>query len=221
MKRTNSSARWLNEHFNDNYVKLAQKEGYRSRAAYKLLELQEKDKLIRPGMVIVDLGASPGGWSMAAYKCLKGQGKIFALDILPMDALEGVLFIQGDFNEESVLAELLSHIDNRPIDLVMSDMAPNMSGTKDIDQPKAMQLTEQALDFAQQALKPGGSLVVKAFHGEGFEEFLKSMRSSFTSVKIRKPKASRPRSNEVYLVGQGFKRDCLQSTSPYRIVNSP
>ncbi|MDF3054753.1 MAG: rRNA ((2552)-2-O)-methyltransferase [Gammaproteobacteria bacterium] len=205
MKRTNSSARWLREHFNDDYVKRAQKEGYRSRAAYKLLELQERDKLIKPGMAIVDLGASPGGWSIAAYKSLKGQGKIFALDLLPMDALEGVVFIQGDFNEDSVLVELMAQIDNRPIDLVMSDMAPNMSGTKEIDQPKAMALTEQALDFAKQVLKPNGSFLVKAFHGEGFDAFLKDMRSSFTSVKIRKPKASRPRSNEVYLVGQGFR----------------
>jgi 23S rRNA (uridine2552-2'-O)-methyltransferase len=207
MKRTNSSARWLQEHFNDNYVKLAQKEGYRSRAAYKLLELQEKDKLIKPGMTIVDLGASPGGWSMAAYKSLKGQGKIFALDILPMDALEGVQFIQGDFTDKAVLNKLLALINHQPIDVVLSDMAPNMSGMRGIDQPRAMYLTELALDFAQKTLKPTGSFAVKAFHGEGFEPFLKCMRSSFSSVKIRKPKASRPRSTEVYLVGQGFKHN--------------
>ncbi len=206
MKRTNSSARWLNEHFNDMYVKRAQQAGYRSRAAFKLLEIQEKDRLLRPGMNVIDLGAAPGGWSIVAKKLVGETGRVFALDILPIQAIFGVEFIQGDFNTDEVLNQLLSCIDNCPIDLVMSDMAPNTSGISSVDQSRAMQLAEQALDFAKRALKPNGTFIVKVFQGEGWQEFLQQMRAYFLQVKIRKPKASRPRSNEVYVVGFSFHR---------------
>lgn len=204
MKRSNSSARWLNEHFNDMYVKRAQQAGYRSRAAFKLLEIQEKDRLFRPGMNVVDLGAAPGGWSIVAKKLVGDTGRVFALDILPIQAVFGVEFIQGDFNSDETLDQLLRCIDNCPIDLVMSDMAPNISGINSVDQSRAMQLAEQALDFAKRALKPKGTLIVKVFQGEGWQEFLQQMRSCFLQVKIRKPKASRSRSNEVYVVGFSF-----------------
>ena len=203
MKRSNSSARWLNEHFNDMYVKRAQQAGYRSRAAFKLLEIQEKDHLLRPGMNVVDLGAAPGGWSIVAKKLVGEAGKVFALDILPIQPVFGVEFIQGDFNSEEILDQLLRCIDNCPIDLVMSDMAPNISGINSVDQSRAMQLADQALDFAKRALKPKGVFVVKVFQGEGWQEFLQQMRACFSQVKIRKPKASRSRSNEVYVVGFG------------------
>ncbi|HVV68705.1 MAG TPA: 23S rRNA (uridine(2552)-2'-O)-methyltransferase RlmE [Gammaproteobacteria bacterium] len=206
MRRTNSSARWLDEHFNDPYVKRAQKAGYRSRAAFKLLEIQERDKLLRSGMTIIDLGAAPGGWAAVAKQLVGEGGRVIALDILPMPALAGVEFIQGDFNEEAVEARLLTHIDNCPVDLVMSDMAPNMSGIGDVDQSRSMLLAEQALAFAEKVLKPGGCLLVKVFQGAGFDEFLRDMRVGFSQVKIRKPKASRARSNEIYLLGFGYKR---------------
>lgn len=205
MKRTNSSARWLDEHHRDFYVKQAKKIGYRSRAAFKLLEIDEKDRLLKPGMVVVDLGAAPGGWSQVASQKVGERGRVFALDVLPMDPVPGVDFLQGDFNEESVAADLLKRIDNASIDLVLSDMAPNMSGMAAIDQPRSFQLSEQALEFAQQVLKPGGNFLVKVFQGEGFDPFLKRLRAVFTKVTVRKPNASRGRSHEVYLVGTGCK----------------
>ncbi len=205
MPRSNSSARWLNEHFNDPYVKRAQQAGYRSRAAFKLLEIQEKDKLLQPGMQVVDLGAAPGSWSAVATKLVGVKGRVFALDLLPMDSLAGVEFIQADFNEEQTVQELLRYIDNSPINLVMSDMAPNISGIAAVDQPRSMYLAEQALMFATQVLKPGGSFIVKVFQGVGFDSFMQGMRVCFTQVKVRKPKASRSRSKEVYLVGGGFR----------------
>jgi 23S rRNA (uridine2552-2'-O)-methyltransferase len=205
MPRSNSSARWLNEHFNDPYVKRAQQAGYRSRAAFKLLEIQEKDKLLHGGMTVVDLGAAPGGWSGVAKKIVGAKGRVLALDILPMDPLTGVEFLQADFNNEQSVQQLLQYIDNCPVDLVMSDMAPNISGITAIDQPRSINLAEQALIFSERVLKPGGHFLVKAFQGAGFEQFYQDMRGSFSTIKIRKPKASRSRSNEVYLLGLGYK----------------
>ncbi len=207
MKRSNSSARWLCEHANDFYVKQAKQLGYRSRAAFKLLEIVEKDKqLLQPGMQVVDLGATPGSWAMAAKKRLGEKGRVIAVDILPMEPVTGVEFIQGDFSEEQTLSQLLTCIDNCPIDLVMSDMAPNMSGVGAIDQPRSMHLAELALALAIQVLKPGGHFLVKVFQGCGSDEFLKELRKFFSHVKIRKPKASRSRSNEIYFVGMGFNQ---------------
>lgn len=206
MKRTSSSSRWLNEHFNDVYVKRAQKEGYRSRAAFKLIEIQEKIQLLRPGMIVVDLGASPGGWSEVAKRILAGKGKIIALDLLEMPPISGVEFIQGDFTEDEILQQLFHRIDNQAIDLVMSDMAPNMSGINQVDQARSMYLAELSLDFAKQVLRHNGNFLVKVFQGEGFDPFLRDMRQAFTKVKIEKPKASRSRSNEIYLLGMGFKK---------------
>lgn len=205
MPRSKSSKRWLKEHFDDPYVKLAQKEGYRSRAVYKLLEIQERDKLLSVGMVVVDLGAAPGGWSELAKRLVGAQGKVFALDILPMDPIPGVEFVQGDFSQNEVFEKLLQLIDKRGVDLVTSDISPNISGIKDVDQSRAMMLAELALDFARQVLKKGGSILVKLFQGEGFDSFIKEVRQSFAQVVIRKPKASRPRSKEVYLLAKGFK----------------
>lgn len=205
MKRTNSSARWINEHVNDYYVKQAKKTGYRSRAAFKLLEIDKKDQLLKSGMTVIDLGASPGGWSQVASHKVGSQGKVFAVDILAMDALAQVEFLQGDFNDDIVVAELLKRIDNRLVDLVMSDMAPNISGIAAIDQPRAFGLSEQALAFAQQVLKPDGNFLVKVFQGQGFDAFLRTLRTSFKKVYIRKPNASRDRSQEVYLVGIGYQ----------------
>jgi 23S rRNA (uridine2552-2'-O)-methyltransferase len=200
VKRTNSSARWLNEHFNDHYVKQAKKEGYRSRAAFKLLEIHAKDHLLKPNMTVIDLGAAPGGWSLIAKQKVGERGQVFALDILPMAPLAGVDFLQGDFNEEAVIEELLKRVDNHPIDLVMSDMSPNISGIAAIDQPRAFQLNEQALELARQALRPGGNFLIKVFQGQGFDAFLKDVRAYFSKVHIRKPKSSRDRSHEMYLV---------------------
>jgi 23S rRNA (uridine2552-2'-O)-methyltransferase len=205
MRRSKSSQHWLKEHFDDPYVKLAQKEGYRSRAAYKLLEIQEKDRLLKPGMVVVDLGAAPGSWSEVASRIVGPKGKIFALDMLAMEPLPHVEFIQGDFTNPNVYEKLLQRIDNRRVDLVISDIAPNMSGMNVVDQPRAMYLAELGIDFAKQALKTGGSFLVKVFQGEGFDDFLKMLRHNFTKVYVRKPKASRARSNEVYLLARGFK----------------
>ncbi len=205
MARSKSSHRWLREHFNDRYVKDSQKDGYRSRASYKLLEINERDKLIRPGMVVVDLGAAPGGWSQITARLVGLKGMVLASDILPMDALEDVTFIQGDFTEQSVFDQLVAALDGRAVDVVISDMAPNMSGITDVDQPKSMFLVELALDMARQVLKPGGSFICKAFHGEGFDEWMKSCRDHFKQVMTRKPDASRARSREVYLVGKNFK----------------
>lgn len=193
------------EHLNDPYVKLAQKEGYRARAAYKLMEIDDKDKLIKPGMTVVDLGSAPGSWSQVAVQRLKGHGKVIALDILDMQPIGAVTFIQGDFREESVLRVLEEKINNTPVDLVIADMAPNISGVKDVDQAGAAYLTELALDFSKDWLKPGGNFLVKVFIGAGFEEILQNMRQMFDKVVTRKPKASRDRSSEVYLLGLGRK----------------
>ncbi len=195
----------MDEHFNDHYVMKAKEEGYRSRACYKLMELDDKDKLIKPGMTVVDLGSAPGGWSQVAAKRVGDHGLVVASDILPMDGIAGVTFLQGDFTEESVFDELMTIIGKRPVDLVISDMAPNMSGMSAVDQPGSMYLVELALDMARQVLKPGGNYAAKVFQGEGFDEYLKDMRSSFQKVVTRKPESSRARSREVYLVAKGFK----------------
>ncbi|MFQ6370098.1 23S rRNA (uridine(2552)-2'-O)-methyltransferase RlmE [Shewanella sp. YIC-542] len=204
-KRSASSTRWMQEHFDDHYVKLAQKHGLRSRAAFKLEELQQKDQLIKPGMTVVDLGAAPGGWSQVAVKLVGEQGKLVACDILPMDPIVGVDFLQGDFREESVLATLLQMVGDAKVDVVLSDMAPNMSGADAVDQPRAMYLVELALDMCHQVLAPGGSFAVKVFQGEGFDAYMKAVRQAFTTVKTRKPESSRARSREVYLVATGYK----------------
>ncbi len=205
MKRSKSSSRWLNEHVNDPYVKRAQKDGLRSRASYKLMELNEKDKLIRPGMLIMDLGSAPGGWSQVAGKLVGEKGRVLATDILPMDGLDNVDFIQGDFTSDAVFQQLLDKLDGRQPDLIISDIAPNISGVAAADQAASMYLVELTLDMVRQVLKPGGNYAVKVFQGEGSEAFLKDVRSSFEKVMIRKPEASRPRSREVYLVAKGFK----------------
>jgi 23S rRNA (uridine2552-2'-O)-methyltransferase len=205
MARSKSSNDWMDEHFNDHYVMKAKEEGYRSRACYKLMEIDDKDKLIKPGMTIVDLGSAPGSWSQVAVNRAGDHGLVVASDILSMDGIAGVTFLQGDFTEETVFDELMTIIGNRQVDLVISDMAPNMSGMSAVDQPSAMYLVELALDMARQVLKPGGNYVAKVFHGEGFDEYLKDMRSSFLKVVTRKPESSRARSREVYLVAKGFK----------------
>ncbi|WP_411727351.1 23S rRNA (uridine(2552)-2'-O)-methyltransferase RlmE [Methyloglobulus sp.] len=205
MSRTKSSARWMQEHFDDEYVKLAQAQGYRSRAVFKLKEIQEKDKFIKPGMNVVDLGAAPGGWSQFVRPILGKKSKLIALDILPMEPIEGVTFIQGDFREAAVLDTLTVALDAAPVDIVLSDTAPNMSGSKGIDQPNAMYLAELALDTAKTVLVKGGAFLVKVFQGEGFEAFYRDVQDHFEKVVIRKPKASRPRSNEVYILARGFK----------------
>ncbi|EAT13181.1 23S rRNA (uridine(2552)-2'-O)-methyltransferase RlmE [Bermanella marisrubri] len=205
MARSKSSKQWLNEHVNDVYVKRAQNDGYRSRASYKLLELIEKDKLVRPGMVTMDLGSAPGGWSQVLAPIVGDKGRVIASDILPMDAMAGVDFIQGDFTEDEVFDEIMAKLDNAPVDLVVSDMAPNISGVNAADQASSMYLVELALDMARQVLKQNGSFVAKVFQGAGYEEYLKDVRSSFNKVLIRKPDASRPRSREVYVVAKGFK----------------
>jgi 23S rRNA (uridine2552-2'-O)-methyltransferase len=205
LKVTRTSKAWMQEHLNDEFVKRAQKEGYRARAAYKLIEIDDKDKLIKPGMTIVDLGSTPGSWSQVAVQRLKGQGKVIALDILDMTGIAGVTFIQGDFREEAVLKQLQEAINNKPVDLVIADMAPNISGVKDVDQAGAAYLTELALDFCVQWLKPNGNFLVKVFIGAGFDELVKTMRGHFDKVVTRKPKASRDRSSEVYLLGLSKK----------------
>lgn len=205
MAKSKSSNRWLDEHFKDAYVKQSQKDGYRSRASYKLLELDDKDRLLRPGMTVVDLGAAPGGWSQVAVELVGHKGRVLASDILPMDALAGVEFVLGDFTEESVLNELLDRLGEERADLVISDMAPNMSGVRNVDQPASMYLVELAVDMAQQVLKPGGAFVAKVFQGEGFDALIRDLRSSYSSVVTRKPGASRPRSREVYVVARGFR----------------
>lgn len=206
-KRSKSSRRWLGEHFADEYVKRAQAEGWRSRAVYKLEEIDAKDNLLRPGMTVVDLGAAPGGWSQYAARKLKGAGRILALDILEMDPLEDVVFLQGDFTEAEPLERLLEALGGQQADLVMSDMAPNMSGLGAVDQPRAMYLAELALELADKVLKPGGAFLVKVFQGEGFDAFLAALRQRFARVAVRKPKASRARSREVYLLGTGRRPD--------------
>lgn len=205
MSRSKSSNRWLQEHFNDFYVKESQKQGYRSRASFKLLELDRKDRLFRPGMTVVDLGAAPGGWSQVVARAVGPGGRVIASDILPMDTIEGVEFIQGDFTEDAVFEQLLSTLGGNPVDVVISDMAPNMSGIADVDQTKSALLIELALDMARKILKPGGSFVCKAFHGEGFDQWMRESKSLFQRAVTRKPDASRARSREVYLVAQGLK----------------
>ncbi|WP_127346844.1 23S rRNA (uridine(2552)-2'-O)-methyltransferase RlmE [Pseudidiomarina mangrovi] len=204
-KRSASSTRWLQEHFSDHYVQQAQKKGFRSRAVFKIEEIQQRDKLLRPGMTVVDLGAAPGGWSQYVVDHLNGNCRVIACDILPMDPIAGVDFLEGDFREDAILQALLSRIGGKTVDIVLSDMAPNMSGNDNVDQPRGMYLVELALDMCHQVLKPGGSFVVKVFHGQGFEEFLKAVRAAFTTVKTRKPDSSRARSREVYLVATGYK----------------
>jgi len=203
--RSKTSLGWLKEHFNDPYVKMAQKDGYRSRASYKLLEIQEKYRLIRPGMSVIDLGAAPGGWSQVTSRLIGGQGRLIASDILEMDSIPDVQFIQGDFTEDSVLAQILEAVGNSHVDLVISDMAPNMSGTPEVDMPKAMFLCELALDLAGRVLKPGGDFVLKIFQGEGFDVYLKDARKKFDKVIMLKPDSSRGRSREQYMLGRGFK----------------
>ncbi|MCC5791270.1 MAG: 23S rRNA (uridine(2552)-2'-O)-methyltransferase RlmE [Legionellaceae bacterium] len=205
MPRSKSSKRWLQEHFDDPFVKKAQAEGYRSRAVYKLIELDERERLLRPGMGVIDLGAAPGGWTQYVSRRLDGNGRIIALDILAMDALADVAIITGDFQDEQVLQQLLALLPAGGVDLILSDMAPNMSGNPAVDIPRAMALVELALDLCSLALKANGTLLMKVFHGEGFDELLKQVRHQFTKVSMRKPKASRPRSRETYLLAKGFK----------------
>ncbi|VAW56728.1 23S rRNA (uridine(2552)-2'-O)-methyltransferase [hydrothermal vent metagenome] len=205
MARSKSSGNWLKEHFDDEFVKQSQKEGYRSRAVYKLKEIDEKDYLLKPASVVIDLGAAPGSWCEYVVRKLKGRGRIIALDILPMDVMEGVEIITGDFLEEKVFDELLNILGSDQPDLVICDMAPNMSGQQAVDIPRAMYMAELALDLSQQVLKPGGGLLVKLFQGEGFDAYVKQMRVQFNRVVMRKPKASRARSKEVYGLATGFK----------------
>lgn len=202
MARSKSSNAWLREHVNDHYVQMAQKDGYRARAAYKLLEINDKDKLIRPGTVLADLGSAPGSWSQVAARIVGDSGKVFAIDILPMDPIADVAFIQGDFREDEVLEEFVTMLGGRQLDLVISDMAPNISGMSGIDQARSFHLNELALEFVRDHLKPGGSFLVKVFQGSDFQPYLKAMRELFGEVVTRKPKASRDRSSEIYLLGK-------------------
>lgn len=204
MTRSKSSKRWLREHAHDPYVRRAHEEGYRSRAAFKLLEIQERDRVLRPGMTVLDLGAAPGGWSQVAARIVGPRGRVIATDLLNSDAIPGVEFIQGDFREDEVLQRILASLGDSRADLVISDMAPNISGTDAVDQPRAMYLAELALDLACQTLRPGGDLLVKLFQGQGFEGYVSVLRSHFGRVQIRKPKASRPRSREVYVLARNY-----------------
>ncbi|AAY39218.1 23S rRNA (uridine(2552)-2'-O)-methyltransferase RlmE [Pseudomonas syringae pv. aptata] len=205
MARSKTSHNWLKEHFDDKYVKMAQKDGYRSRASYKLLEIQEKDKLIRPGMTVIDLGAAPGGWSQVTSRLIGGQGRLIASDILEMDSIPDVTFIQGDFTEDAILEQILEAVGNTQVDLVISDMAPNMSGLSAVDMPRAMFLCELALDLAGRVLRPGGDFLIKVFQGEGFDVYHKDIRKLFDKVQMRKPSSSRDRSREQYLLARGFR----------------
>ena len=205
MKRTRTSNAWLREHVNDTYVQRAKSEGYRSRAAFKLLEIDDRDHLIRAGEVVVDLGATPGGWSQVAAKRMQGKGRVIALDLLEMEPLHGVEFIQGDFREDAVLNQLETTLAGEKVGLVLSDMAPNMSGILLSDQARVMHLAELGLEFSRGWLKPNGAFLVKVFQGYGFEEFVREMRAVFKSVATRKPDASRDRSAEIYLLGKGLK----------------
>ncbi len=206
MARSKSSNQWMQEHFDDEYVKKAQAMGYRSRSTFKLVEIQEKDKIIRPGMNVIDLGAAPGGWSDYARKIVGRKNKVIGLDLLAIDPIDGVDFIQGDFRENDVLDELLRVLEGAHVDLVMSDMAPNISGNKAMDQPRSIYLGELALDTAQTVLIKGGTFLTKMFQGAGFDEYKKEVMKYFSSVVIRKPKSSRPRSKEVYILAKGFKK---------------
>lgn len=204
MAKSKSSKGWLKEHFDDEYVRRSQQDGYRSRAIYKLIEIDKKDHLVKPGMTVIDLGAAPGGWSEYCVKKLGKKGTMVALDILPMEPIAGVTIIQGDFREDAVFEELMEVMGDDRADLVISDMAPNISGMGSVDMPRAYYLCELALDLARQVLKPGGGLLVKLFQGEGFEEYNKELKSSFSRVVMRKPKASRARSREIYALATGF-----------------
>ncbi len=203
MKRTKTSKSWMTEHVNDPFVQRAKSEGLRARAAYKLMEMDDKDRLIKPGMVVVDLGAAPGSWSQVAVSRVGVGGRVFALDLLPMEPINGVEFMQGDFHDADFVAEFEALLGDRKVDLVLSDIAPNISGISSSDQARSIYLAELALDFAVQHLSPAGKFVVKVFHGQGFDEFRKVMGGAFKSVQIRKPQASRGRSSEVYLLGVG------------------
>ncbi len=205
MSRSHSSQRWLKEHFNDEFVKRAQREGYRSRAVYKLQELNEKERLLRPGMVVVDLGAAPGGWTQYAAPIVGPKGMVIAMDILPMEPVPGVTLLTGDFRDEAVLGELVALLGGRKIDLVLSDMAPNSSGVKAVDQPRAMYLVELAVEFALAQLAPGGDFLAKAFQGEGFDAVFATLKGAFAKVATRKPKASRGRSPELYLLARNYR----------------
>lgn len=205
MARTRTSKAWMREHFNDPYVQLARKEGWRSRAAFKLMEIDDKDKLLKRGEVVVDLGATPGGWSQVAVKRVGDSGLVFALDLLEMEPIHGVEFIQGDFREDDVLAKLKEKLNGRQVGLVMSDMAPNMSGVPLIDQARIMHLAELSLEFALAHMKPDGAFLVKVFQGTDYENFVRSMRESFKTVVVRKPDASRDRSAELYLLGHTLR----------------
>ncbi|MDB4427896.1 23S rRNA (uridine(2552)-2'-O)-methyltransferase RlmE [Porticoccaceae bacterium] len=196
---------WIKQHVKDPYVQMSQKDGYRSRASYKLLEIIEKDRLIRPGMTVVDLGAAPGGWSQVAMDLVGHEGRVHALDLLPMDGIAGVDFILGDFTEDEILHELLALIDKRSVDLVISDMAPNLTGSKAVDQPSSIYLVELAVDLACKVMKPEGVFIAKLFQGEGFDEFVRHVRTLFNTVSMRKPDASRSKSREVYMVAKGLK----------------
>lgn len=205
MAKSKSSQRWLKEHFDDHWVARAQAEGYRSRASFKLLEIHEKDKLFRPGMTVLDLGAAPGGWSQVAGRLVGSRGTVVASDILAMDAIPDVTFVQGDFREQAVYEQIVAHLNGRKVDLVLSDMAPNMSGNKAVDLPRSMYLAELALDMALNVLEPRGAFLVKVFHGEGFDHYRKALQGHFQRVVSRKPAASRPRSTEVYQLGSHLK----------------
>jgi 23S rRNA (uridine2552-2'-O)-methyltransferase len=205
MARSKSSSQWLTEHFSDQYVQKAQQLGYRSRAAFKLLEIQDKDKIIKPGMFVVDLGSAPGGWSQIARQFVGKKGKVVALDILEMDQLAGVEFIHGDFTEQDTLDSLLKILNSESPDLVISDMAPNISGVKIVDNTKSLYLVELAVELADQVLKPGGNLLMKVFQGQGYDQFYKQLRSKYTKLVSRKPDSSRARSSEIYLLAKGKK----------------
>jgi 23S rRNA (uridine2552-2'-O)-methyltransferase len=205
MKRTRTSKAWMMEHVNDPYVQLAKKEGWRSRAAFKLMEIDDKDKLLKRGEVVVDLGATPGGWSQVAAQRVGGGGMVVALDLLEMAPIHGVHFIQGDFREDEVLNQLETQLGDRKLGLVMSDMAPNMSGVPLVDQARIMYLAELGLEFSRQHLKPDGAFLVKVFQGSDFEAFVKAMRETFRTVVVRKPDASRDRSAEIYLLGRTLR----------------
>ena len=204
-KKKSSSRAWLKEHHDDIFVQRAQKEGYRSRAVYKLMEINDKDQVLRRGMSVLDLGSAPGGWSQVAAKLVGEAGRVVASDILSMDALPDVVFVQGDFTEQETYDRIVASLNDKPLDVVLSDMAPNMSGMPEVDQPRSMYLVELATELAERALAPGGAFITKVFQGEGFEPWFRQIRDRFDRVTTRKPTASRPRSREVYIVASGFK----------------